>query len=172
MMIYIYHDYAGTHSTALAAAHHLKILTSPTRKLTKEEILSVPYFNKLTKQDVGKFIFHGKDEEENLVFTLARKRDKLVVPALQDFCLHLEERNYFNNKIIFSNTSPTVPLAMTLGGFFSRGLGIDVIGVPLLVKGAQQSNEAIFKLVEKTKGMAREKNMEKVILIENKEFQA
>ena len=61
-MIYIYDDYAGTHSTSLAAAYHLKKLPID-RKLTKEEILHVDYFNKLTKADFGKIIFHGIDED-------------------------------------------------------------------------------------------------------------
>ena len=55
-MIYVYDDYAGTHSTALAAAYHLKKLPTD-RKLTKEEILNVDYFNQLTKDDFGKIFF-------------------------------------------------------------------------------------------------------------------
>ena len=38
IMIYIYNDYGGTHTTALAAAYHLKEITQSERKLTKEEI--------------------------------------------------------------------------------------------------------------------------------------
>jgi len=55
-VIYVYDDYAGTHSTALAAAYHLKKLPTD-RKLTKEEILNVDYFNQLTKDDFGKIFF-------------------------------------------------------------------------------------------------------------------
>ena len=63
-MIFIYNDYGGTHTTSLAAAYHLKKI--PTDKvLTKEEIMSVDYFNKLTKHDLGKLIFHGLDEDGN-----------------------------------------------------------------------------------------------------------
>ena len=66
-VIYIYDDYAGTHSTSLAAAYHLKKLPID-QKLTKEEILHVDYFNKLTKADFGKIIFHGIDEDWELLF--------------------------------------------------------------------------------------------------------
>ena len=171
-MIYIYHDFGGTHSTSLAAAFHLKLLPPPTRKFTKQEILAVPYFNKLTKQDVGNLLFHGKDDEGNAVYTVARRRFKQIVPVIRDFYLILEEKYHFDEKIILSNTSPTVPLAMTLGGMFSRGLGIDAIGVPLLVKGAQQSSESIFQLVEKTKQAAKEKSQDLIVIMDNKEFQA
>ena len=77
----------------------------------------------------------------------------------------------FNEKIILSNTSPTVPLAMTFGGMFSRGLGIDSIGIPLLVKGAKQCSEPIIQLVEKTKQKAKQKIEGNVIIIDNKNFQ-
>ncbi|KAA9018027.1 DUF3189 family protein [Niallia endozanthoxylica] len=169
-MIFIYHDFAGTHSTSLAAACHLKLLTPTKRKLTREEILAVPYFNKLTKKDVGKLIFHGKDEEGNEVYTVARRRFKQAAPLLLDFYLLLENKYEFKDKLVLSNTSPTVPLAMTFGGMFSRGLKIDVIGVPLLVKGAQQSSEVVFKLVEHTKQAARKETEKNVIILDNKNF--
>ena len=82
-MIFIYNDYGGTHTTSLAAAYHLKKLPT-NRVLTKEEILNVDYFNKLTKADFGKLIFHGIDEDGNSVYTIGRKSSKLVVPALKE----------------------------------------------------------------------------------------
>lgn len=61
-MIFIYTDFGGTHTTSLAAAYHLNKLPTD-RKLTKEEILNVEYFNKLKTEDMGKIIFHGLDEK-------------------------------------------------------------------------------------------------------------
>lgn len=169
-MIYIYNDYGGTHTTALAAAYHLKELTQSERKLTKEEILNVTYFNKLTKNDSGKIIFHGKDENGDSVYTIGRKSSKIVVPALKDLILLLESKHHFQEKIIFSNTSPTVPIVMSIGGFFSRGLKIDFIGVPLLVLGAKQCCDNIFRLVENTKQTVKSSNEENIIILENERF--
>ncbi len=120
IVIFIYNDYGGTHITSLAAAYHLKKLPTD-RKLTKDEIVHVDYFNKLTKHDLGKLIFHGIDEEGNKVYTLGRKNNKYVVPALKSFIELLQEKYDFNEKVIFSNTSPTVPLVMSIGGFFLGG---------------------------------------------------
>ncbi|HWO97098.1 MAG TPA: DUF3189 family protein [Bacillus sp. (in: firmicutes)] len=167
-MIYIYNDYGGTHSTALAAAYHLKRLPDDHR-LTKEEILNVDYFNKLTSSDMGKIIFHGIDEEGNSVYTIGRKSSKLVVPSLKNLSLLLQDKYQGHEKIIFSNTSPTVPFAMTIGGFLSRGLKIDFLGVPLLVLGAKQCFNDIIRLVEHTKQTAKSANT-KVIVLENKGF--
>ena len=135
-MIFIYNDYGGTHNL-LAAAYHLKKLPT-NRRLTKEEILNVDYFNKLTRADFGKLIFHGIDEDKNSVYTIGRKSNKLVVPALKNLSMVLQEKYQGQEKIIFSNTSPTVPFALTMGGLFSRGLKIDFIGVPFLIVGAKQ----------------------------------
>jgi hypothetical protein len=169
-MIYIYNDFAGTHSTALAAAYHLKQLPQSERKLTSEEILNVNYFNQLTNKDFGKLLFHGTDENGNSVYTIGRKRSKLVVPALKDMSLLLLEKFHVNEKIIFSNTSPTVPFTMSLGGLFSRRLHIDMIGVPLLVKGAKQSCDTIYRLVENTIQVGNTTFDEKVIILENEVY--
>lgn len=169
-MIYIYNDYGGTHTTSLAAAYHLKQLPQSERKLTSEEILNVKYFNQLTKEDFGKIIFHGKDEEGNSVYSIGRKRNKLVVPALKELALLLQNHFHFAEKIVFSNTSPTVPIAMSIGGFFSRGLKIDFIGVPLLLIGAKQCCDNIYRLVENTKHVGRASFNDKVIILENEMF--
>jgi len=167
-MIYIYNDYGGTHTTSLAAAYHLKQIPQPERKLTKEEILNVNYFNKLNKDDFGKLIFHGVDENGDSVFTLGRKSSKLVVPALKNLSLLLQSKHHFHEKIVFSNTSPTVPFVMSIGGFFSRGLKIDFIGVPLLVLGAKQCCDTIYRLVENTKQVGISPNEAQIIILENK----
>lgn len=59
---------------------------------------------------------------------------------------------------------------MTLGGFFARGIKVNFIGVPLLVMGAKQCCDNIFRLVEYTKNVAKMKQNEKVIILENKMF--
>ncbi len=169
-MIYIYNDFGGTHTTSLAAAYHLNQLPQSERKLTTEEILNVNYFNKLTKKDAGKLIFRGVDEDGHSVYTIGKRRDKYVVPALKDLALILEDKFHCKEKIVFSNTSPTVPLVMSLGGFFSRGLKVDFIGVPLLVLGAKQCCDNIYRLVEHTKQMGLTENGENVIILENEMF--
>ncbi|MFD2116306.1 DUF3189 family protein [Paenibacillus yanchengensis] len=169
-MIYIYNDYGGTHTTSLAAAYHLKQISQSERKLTKEEILNVNYFNKLTKDDFGKIIFHGVDENGDSVYTVGRKSAKFVVQALKDLCQLLQNKHHFHEKIVFSNTSPTVPFVMSIGGFFSRGLKIDFIGVPLLVLGAKQCCDNIYRLVENTKQVGRSSNEAQIIILENEVY--
>ncbi|GAB2540622.1 DUF3189 family protein [Gracilibacillus alcaliphilus] len=168
-MIFIYNDYGGTHTTSLAAAYHLKKLPV-NRKLTKDEVINTDYFNKLTKQDFGKLIFHGVDQQGHSVYTIGRKNNKYVVPALEQLVRLLQEQHGLQDKVILSNTSPTVPLALTIGGMLSRGLHLDFLGVPFLIMGARQCCLQIQQLVKETKE-AGQRFPSKVIVLENKSFQ-
>jgi hypothetical protein len=165
-MIYIYNDYGGTHTTCLAAAYHLNKLPI-NREITKEEILGVDFFNKLQTSDMGKIIFHGLDENGDSVYTIGRGSSKNVVPALKNLSSIFQDKYHLNESIVFSNTSPTVPLAMTIGGLLSRRLNIDFIGVPLLVFGAKQCYKDIIQLVHYTKKIEKAK-MGSIIVLENK----
>lgn len=165
-MIYIYNCYGGTHSSSLASAVHLRQL--PTNRLpTREEILATSYFNKLTYKDMGRVIFRGTDDEGNKVFSIGRGTSKVLIPCLTELINLLCSDYGFNEKIIFSNMSPTVPPAMTMGGFFSRGLGINFIGVPLLVIGARQAYWRVMEIVAATREKAKKFDGH-VLVLENK----
>jgi hypothetical protein len=56
---------------------------------------------------------------------------------------------------------------MSIGGYLSRALKIDFIGVPLLIIGTKQCCDNIFRLVENTKQIGKAANGEKVIILEN-----
>lgn len=167
-MIYIYNCFGGTHSSVLAIAYHLELLDK-NREPTEEEILNLPNFNKLESGNRGELFYYGKDKDGNKVYTIGRGRSKILIPGLYNLASMLHKQELLDEDIIFSNTSPTVPLAMTFGGLFSRWLKIDSIGVPLLVKGAKQSYKDVIRLVNNTKDEAKKIKAE-VIILENKEF--
>ncbi|MDG5787107.1 DUF3189 family protein [Evansella sp. AB-P1] len=168
-MIYIYNCYGGTHSSALASAYHLNKLPKD-RKPTKEEILNIDIFNKLTTKDMGRIIYHGEDDYGDKVYTMGRSSSKVVIPAMTNLIETMTKFDKMGERIIFSNSSPTVPIAMTFGGLFSRRLHIDFIGVPLLIKGSQQTYKNIIRLVERTISFANESNSH-VEVLNNKEFE-
>lgn len=167
-MIYIYNCYGGTHSSPIAASYHLGKLPEDCLP-TKNEILSTYLFNRLTYSDMGRIFYHGKDEHGNLIYSLARGRCKHLVPALKELVNLIHTNHPTNPRIVFSNTSPTVPFVMTMGGFLARGLKMDPVGVPLLIKGVHQSYSDIRRLVQHTKKVGRSMQ-EEVLILENKEF--
>ena len=154
-MVIIYNCYGGTHSSILASAIHLKMLPMD-RVPTKQEILGIKYFNKLTYSDMGRLIFHGVDDEGNRIYTVGRGTSRALVPAMRNLAIALCKDNDVDAHFLFINCSPTVPPLMTIGGFFSRALHLDFIGVPFLAKGAQQTYYNITKLVEKSKEICHE----------------
>lgn len=162
-MIIIYNCYGGTHSSILTSSVHLNIL--PNNDIpTKEKILELKYFNKLTYKDMGKLILHGVDNEGNKVYSLGRGTSKAIIPALRNLSKELSSMNDNSDSFIYVNTSPTVPLSMTFGGFFSRGLKLDFLGVPLLVRGAKKSYKDVISLCETTKKLCKDYNSSKVII--------
>lgn len=164
MMIFIYNCYGGTHSSSLASAVHLKKLPLD-RIPTRDEILGTDHFNKLKYKDMGRIIYRGIDDEGNKVYSVGRGTSKVLIPCLKNLITILHDECGFNEKIIFSNMSPTVPPAMTMGGFFARGLGIDFIGVPLLVIGAKQAYKRVIEIVNHTKESAKTLNDPVLVLM-------
>ncbi|MDQ0483244.1 DUF3189 family protein [Guptibacillus hwajinpoensis] len=167
-MIYIYNCYGGTHSSALAAAYHLNKLSSNSIP-SKEEILNIDIFNKLKRSDMGRLIYHGEDEHGDKVYTLGRGGSKVLLPALNHLSVLFHDSFDMKEPVIFSNTSPTVPLSMTFGGMFARGLKMNWIGVPLLIIGAKQTHQNIVNLVRYTKSQ-RDVNTSTSVILENEQF--
>lgn len=154
-MIYIYNCYAGTHSSSLASAVHLGQLPAD-RLPTRDEIINAPYFNKLSKKDMGKLIYRGTDDQGHKVYTLGRGSSKILIKGMENLLNLLHGESGVADKVIFSNMSPAVPPAMTFGGMLSRALGIHFLGVPLLVLGSKQTYKTIIELVRLTKERAGE----------------
>jgi hypothetical protein len=155
-MIIIYNCYGGTHSSILTSAVHLGFLPSDSIP-SKQQILNTEYFNRLQYKDMGRLIFHGVDEVGNKVYTIGRGTSKALVPAMRNLTMEMHKLYNINEGFAYVNTSGTVPISMTIGGFFSRGLKVNAIGVPLLAIGAQRAYKKIVGLAQKTKQLCREK---------------
>lgn len=165
-MIFIYNCFGGTHSSSLASAVHLNKL--PLNRIpTKKEILNTDYFNRLSYKDMGRIIYRGTDEEGNKVFSMGRGTSKVLLPCLKNFVTLLNQECGINEKIILSNMTPTVTFLMTVGGFLSRGVGMDFLGVPLLLKGSQQAYRQVVRFVKLTKGAAETLNEPVLVLFNN-----
>lgn len=165
-MIYIYNCYAGTHSSSIASAVHLGQVRGD-RIPSSDEILSIDYFNELDKDDMGKIVYRGTDDDGNKVYTLGRGSSKIVVPSMAELLNVLHSRWGLKEKVIFSNMSSTVTMAMTVGGFISRRLRINLIGVPFLIIGTKQAFLKIVEFVNLTKERAKNSDGP-VIVLENK----
>jgi len=147
----IYHCVGGTHSSAVASAIHLGMLPKD-RIATKQELLSIPYFDTVTKKEYGRIIYRGIDEYGNHVYTLSRQfHPKIVIPALEDLCIILTGDT---SQIMLVNASPTVNTLMKIGGCLSRRLKLVSIGRPMVINGVRKAYPDIVNLVSQTKKMS------------------
>jgi len=154
-MIVIYHDFGGAHTSCVCANIHANILPSD-KVPNKEDIMNLPTFDKITKEQYGHLLYIGTDEFGAKVYTLCRKqKQKFVLPAISDMYVLF---NGDMNGFFLANTSPTVNNLMRLGGFSSRGLGLVSFGRPIAAKGIQKNYSELVNLVQTTKD-----NMKKFI---------
>ncbi|MDP4178345.1 MAG: DUF3189 family protein [Bacillota bacterium] len=147
-MIVIYHDVGGAHSTAVAANIHInKLLMN--RIPSKQEILSLPTFDKIEKEQVGHLVYIGKDEFNAQIYTLSRQRKpNLVISVVTDMYNILHGNT---NELIIVDTKPAVNLLMNIGGFTSRRLHWVSFGRPIVTKGTQQAYMDLVDMVKNVK---------------------
>jgi hypothetical protein len=112
-MIVIYHDVGGCHSSATAANIHIGKL--PVDKTPpKAELLSMPNFDNISKNEKGKLLFVGTDEFGADVYTLSRQyHPELVILAITDM---YKATSGGLNGLFLSDTSPSVNTLMRIGG--------------------------------------------------------
>lgn len=147
-MIVIYHDVGGAHSTATAANIHIGKLPIDSIP-TKNEILNLPTFDKITKDQMGNLLYIGEDEYGTKVYTLGRKyKPKLVIPAIKSMYSAI---NGNANDLLIIDTHPTVNIWMKIGGFSSRVLNLVAFGRPIVTYGTLKAYEEIANIVRKVK---------------------
>lgn len=144
----IYHCVGGSHSSVLAASIHLGLLPID-RKPTKEDILSIPFFDTLSRQEQGKILLRGIDEKGNKVFTLSRQfAPRLVLPAVKD--AYQLGGGQLSDLLIVNTMSP-VNWLMKVGGFSSRRLHLVAFGRPIAAYGSAKAYNKIALIVANTK---------------------
>lgn len=151
-MIVIYHDVGGTHSTAIAANIHVNNL--PIDKVPdKNEIIQLPTFDKIHKNQLGHIIYIGEDEFGSKVYTLGRKyKPNIVLASITDIYAML---NGEPEELYIIDTHPTVNIWMKIGGFASRELGMVTIGRPIVTYGTLKTYKNIADIVKAVKDKIR-----------------
>ncbi|HOB90923.1 MAG: DUF3189 family protein [Bacillota bacterium] len=150
-MIVVYHDYGGTHSTALAAAIHLGIVGGDgATSIDSRSLLSrVPYFDQVPNTCKGTVMRIGRDSDGNEVFILGRRGDADL--AINTVLSAARLLGRCDSDILFVDVSKRINLLMRIGGFISRRLNLIPIGRPIVTYGTRKAFPSISQLVKKTK---------------------
>lgn len=147
-MVIVYYDVGGAHSSATAANIHINKLPMD-RTATKDELLSLPTFDKIQKKDIAHLMFIGEDEYKNKVYTIGcRRKMKFVLNPLSDMYRELTGNT---EGLLMVSTQPTVNLLMKIGGFSSRALNLVSFGRPIVTSGTQKTYSHIVDIVKETK---------------------
>ncbi len=141
----IYYCFGGTHSSPIAAALHVGLL-SKNKRPAKAEILSLPWFDQVTTAQRGQLFLVGRDRAGNSVYVCGRGREKQGITNAIISGVLLAEGD--PSELFFVDTLPAVNLLMRIGGFLSRGLSWVRLGRPLVTIGAQLAFPKLVKLVE------------------------
>ena len=140
----IYYCYGGTHSSPIAAALHIGLL--PKNKCpTKEEILRLPWFDKVTTAQRGQLFLVGKDRAGNPVYVCGRGREKQGITQAIISGLLLAEGD--PDELLFVDT-PSGESVHASWRISLRRFNLVRIGRPLVVYGAQLAFPRLVALVE------------------------
>lgn len=158
-MIVIYHDVGGAHSTAVAANIHINKLPMDMVP-SKDELLGLPTFDKIEKEQIGRLIYIGEDEYNAKVYTLSRQRNpNIAIGAITDMYTILHGSI---DGLFIVDTKPAVNLLMNIGGYTSRRLHWVSFGRPIVTKGTQQAYMDIVNIVKGVKNNMKKGTVRKI----------
>lgn len=143
----VYHCYGGTHSSVVAAAVHTRRL-APDRVPAPDDLLALPLYDARDGDDYGRIAPYGRDEHGNEIFVLGR-RGYATAPEM----LFAGLRAAFNvtEPLKLVDTTGTLNWPMKLGGYLSRGLGLQAIGRLMVTWGSRCAYPRVAALAEKTR---------------------
>lgn len=141
----VYHCFGGAHSSPVAAAIHLHKLRRDSVP-SSEELMNLPYFDKVTVMDRGKLMFVGNDARGNQVYVLGTGQETEGIPRAILSGAALAGLTAAEFKL--ANTLPCVNWFMRLGGYVSRQLHLIWLGRPVVLLGTRMAFHLLVKVVE------------------------
>lgn len=145
-MMIIFQCFGGTHTSVAAASIYLGRLPR-TRKPRLQEVLALPYFDRVDNCRTGTLNYLGRDRRHNPVFVLGSGRWRAEVRAVLSLFHRICEPDKVPVALIDCFPEATWPVR--LGGFLSRRLGLTAPGRPLVGRGILQGYPRYVKLVER-----------------------
>lgn len=113
---------------------------------TTEEILRVPYFDRMTAAQRGIALPAGVDKLGRQIFVLGRGKEKQGIEAALRSGWRMAGMD--DSSLLFVDTLPCVNILMRVGGFLSRAAGWVTLGRPIVVRGTQMAYRNLCRLVE------------------------
>ncbi|MDD3363785.1 MAG: DUF3189 family protein [Syntrophomonas sp.] len=109
----VYFDYGGSHTSVTAACIHVGKL-DPNKLPNSDDLMEMPYLDKITPKDFGKIKHIGTDKNENEIYALGTKGSQLG-NLLDD----MASSQGISDQYLFLCTSPYVNNVLRVGGWWS-----------------------------------------------------
>lgn len=137
----------GTNLSLVAANLHLGVIKSA--DLNCREIINLPYFHCLNRDEIGTPLKIGIDEFGNEIYTFGVKNENILLgKALVDWqqILGISERDYY----LVDLTNLEVPI-LKLANFTSIILGLKTLGKYIAAQGLSKQVNKLNNIVKKVK---------------------
>ncbi len=144
-MIIIFQCFGGTHTSVVAASLYTGQL-SRRRAPRTDELIALPYYDRMDSSEMGKLHFIGPDKWDNPVFALGSGKWGAEIREILAAFLELPYENRQTVAVI--DCLPTINTVTRIGGYISRRLGLTRIGRPLVNRGIQSGYPRLLHLVE------------------------
>lgn len=144
----IYNCYGGAHSSVVVGYIHCGLL-SKDQVPTKQQLMSLSYYDSQKNEDHGILQYIGIDDKGNEIYSVGLRSDrKFGKASLTNIAsiMGIPQESY-----MLVDTIQAVNWYMRIGGFLSRALGLIKIGRPLVLYGTQRAFFNLAKITEETK---------------------
>lgn len=106
--------------------------------------MALPYLDKTSPEDFGKFKYFESDVQGNAIYTLGTKSTN--ADALLKNLVNIMG---VSDQYLFLNTSPYINNTLRIGGWLSRAASLSSIGRPLVMIGLKQAYAKLCAFVNK-----------------------
>lgn len=141
----IFQCYGGTHTSVTAAFIYLGRLPR-SRVPLLQELLELPYFDRVPGSGIGTLNYAGCDRQQNHVFVLGSGRWRTQIRGLLSSFIQFHGSEKPGVALIDCSAAAT--WTVRAGGFVSRRLGLTALGRPLVGRGILGAYPVLLRMVE------------------------
>ena len=147
-----YQCFGRAHTSVVAAAIHLGLLPAEETALpTTTRLMDLPYFDRSEKEDFGRPLFLGRDEEGHEIFILGLGGGFQEGLAVLSSVFRLAGRE----PPLIVDTLLGLGILGRIGGGLSRELGLVRLGRPLAAYGVKKIYPQLVRTVKEVKSFLR-----------------
>lgn len=142
----IYSCYWGGYLAVVAASLHLGILKDRDEDFNYKTVLTLPMFDKIKEEHLGKLFYLGKDDKGRNIYVVGCKNSGDILERALKGIAYI----FRISKTIFVDLNRCNNLFISLGVFLTKRTRLKKQGLLLFVKGIKKNFTKINQIVKNT----------------------